>query len=67
MFNWIMRFLRSEGLPLPPARIWLQFRYNRHLIDTVKAIPGAKWHGYAGGPKVWSIPADALTSRNPRV
>lgn len=37
-------------------KLWLNFRYNEHLLNEVKAMEGARWHGYDEPPiKQWSI------------
>lgn len=37
-------------------RIFVQFKYNKILIAEIKAMEGAKWHGYDSKPrKIWSI------------
>lgn len=39
------------------GRLYLSFPFNRTLIDEVKCLGGAKWHGFDEDPeKVWSIP-----------
>lgn len=51
-------------------RWYLKFGYNPKLLEEIKNLEGAKWHGYDGAPpvppevggnKVWSIP---LTDHN---
>ncbi len=37
-------------------RVYLDFNFNRPLMEEVKAMQGAKWHGYEDPPiKKWSI------------
>lgn len=37
-------------------RIFVKFRYNRRLIAEIKAMEGARWHGFEEPPrKIWSI------------
>jgi hypothetical protein len=44
------------------ARVYLKFPFNKTLIEEVKNLEGAKWHGYDNPPiKLWSIP---LSLRN---
>ena len=45
------------------ARIWLSFGYNKKLIEEIKMMDGAKWHGFEEPPiKRWSI-ADSARNR----
>lgn len=38
------------------GRIFLQFKFSRALIPEIKAMSGAKWHGFDDPPrKIWSI------------
>jgi SNF2 family DNA or RNA helicase len=44
------------------ARLYLKFPFSRKIITEVKAMEGAKWHGYDAQPKkIWSV---ANTERN---
>lgn len=37
-------------------RIFVQFKYSKALIAEIKAMSGAKWHGFEDPPrKIWSI------------
>lgn len=38
-------------------KLWLSFRYNKHLVDEIKAMQGATWHGFDKEKpiKQWSI------------
>jgi hypothetical protein len=47
----VKTFFTKEG-----ARIWVTFGFNRPLLEEIKAMDGAKWHGYDDVPiKKWSI------------
>jgi len=38
------------------GRLWLNFPFNRPLLNEVKVMEGARWHGYDANPvKQWSI------------
>jgi hypothetical protein len=39
------------------SRIFCQFSYNKRLIEEIKSMEGAKWHGYdeKNPRKIWSI------------
>jgi len=52
-----------EFIEIPGTnRYYIKFPYNKKLIDEIKVLEGAKWHGYDEKPKkLWSIP---LTPRN---
>ena len=57
------------------GRLYLQFPYNKDLLNEVKSMSGRRWHGYdeKNPRKVWSIPDNArnrfqilyLTGKNP--
>jgi hypothetical protein len=37
-------------------RLWLHFAYNKSLLEEVKSMEGARWHGFEDPPiKAWSI------------
>ena len=58
----IGRFLYPVILEYKNDRIFVLFKYNKAIIAEVKAMEGAKWHGFDDPPlKVWSI---ANSSRN---
>lgn len=72
--------LRTGGYLYPAkatedkGRLYLQFAYNKALLAEIKAMNGAKWHGFEDPPrKVWSIPINPrnkfqlefLQGRNP--
>lgn len=43
--------IRKQG-----ERLWFQFGYNKLLLEEVKTMAGAKWHGFEDVPiKQWSI------------
>ena len=39
------------------GRLYLQFPYNKHLLEEVRAMAGRRWHGYdkINPRKVWSV------------
>jgi len=49
---WRPMTLRVKG-----SRIYCHFKYNKILIEEIKSMEGAKWHGYdeENPRKVWSI------------
>ncbi|KKN49072.1 hypothetical protein LCGC14_0646420 [marine sediment metagenome] len=58
----IGRFLYPVTLDYRGDRIFVVFKYNKAIIAEIKAMEGAKWHGFDTPPlKVWSI---ANSSRN---
>jgi len=49
--RWVTTKIAKEG-----DRLFLSFPYNEVLKDEVKAMQGAKWHGFEAPPrKVWSV------------
>ena len=56
------------------GRLWFQFKFNRGLMEEIKAMAGVKWHGFAdaqgrdfaiktfGTDKIWSV-ADSHRNR----
>jgi SNF2 family DNA or RNA helicase len=47
----VKTFFLKEG-----TRVWVTFGFNRPLLEEIKAMDGARWHGYDEPPvKKWSI------------
>lgn len=70
------RYLIPVVLNYVDDRIFVSFKYNKSLIAEIKAMAGAKWHGFDEPPrKIWSIsnsPRNAfqiayLQNKNPYV
>jgi len=68
------RFLKPGKLIHMGKRVFIKFGYNKKLINEIKAMKGAKWHGFDDPPtKMWSIEKSArnkfqlarLLNRNP--
>ena len=56
------KYLKPVTLIYKGSRIFVKFKYNKTLIDEIKSMQGAKWHGFDDPPrKIWSI---ANSSRN---
>lgn len=49
-------YLVKTTLDYTNGRIFVKFPFNRTLLNEIKAMKGAKWHGFEDPPcKVWSI------------
>jgi len=50
------KYLVKASLNYENGRIWIKFPFNRILLAEVKAMKGARWHGFDEPPrKVWSV------------
>lgn len=49
-YKYPVEIIRKQG------RIWFNFAFNRPLMEEIKAMAGARWHGYEDPPiKQWSV------------
>ena len=57
------RIWKPVTMTFKKNRIFFKFGFSRILIDEIKAMKGAKWHGFdkKNPRKVWSVP---ITERN---
>jgi len=54
------KYRLPASLTYKDGRIFVQFKFSRALIAEIKAMSGAKWHGFEDPPrKVWSITDNA--------
>lgn len=54
--------LKTLTITRQDNRLWVKFPFNKKLIDEIKNMGGARWHGFEDPPiKCWSI---KLCSRN---
>jgi len=51
------KYLIPVTLTCDGDRIFIQFKFNRNLISEIKAMEGARWHGFdkKNPRKIWSI------------
>ena len=52
------RYKKTVKVSIEGKRLYLSFPFNRPLLEEIKAMEGAKWHGYdeIKPRKCWSIP-----------
>jgi len=51
------KFKYPVTLSYDGKRIWVEFKFNRTLLEEIKSMEGSKWHGYddENPRKIWSI------------
>ncbi len=55
-------YLPVSFLPDADNRFKISAPYNKQLVEEIKNMSHAKWHGIGGGPKLWSVKNDARTA-----